>query len=135
MPFILFLRDYNYNMKIDFYKKVEEITEKDPRYKADAYEFLMQALWYTQKKLNRKGHVTARELLEGIREFGLEQYGPLAKTVFGHWGIKTTEDFGEIVFNMVDNKLLGKTDEDSRDDFKNVYDFNEAFGIKRKGNK
>lgn len=116
-------------MITDFYKKVEEIVEKDPRYKAEAYEFLMQALWFTQKKLKREGHITGQELLGGIREFGLEQYGPMTKTVFQHWGIRTTEDFGEVVFNMVECGLLRKTDKDSRDDFKNVYDFNETFDI------
>jgi uncharacterized repeat protein (TIGR04138 family) len=116
---------------MDFYKKLEEITEKDTRYKPDAYEFVMQALWFTQKRLNRKGHVSGRELLGGIREFGLDQYGPLARTVFDYWGIKKTEDFGEIVFNMVENGLLGKTDRDSREDFKNVYDFNEAFDSRK----
>lgn len=116
---------------MDFYKEVEEIAEKDPRYKPDAYEFVMQALWHTQKKLNRKGHVTGRELLEGIREFGLDQYGPMAKAVFNHWGINTTDDFGEIVFNMVKNGLMSKTDTDSPDEFKNVYDFQEAFDIRK----
>lgn len=112
---------------MDFSALVEEIITKDPRYKVDAYEFLLQALSFTQQKLKRKGHVTGRELLEGIREFGLEQYGPMTKTVFNHWGIKTTKDFGEIVFNMVENGLLGKTEQDSRDDFKDVYDFAQAF--------
>lgn len=121
-------------MMMNFYEKIEEIVKKDPRYKPDAYEFLMQALLVTQKKLNRDGHVTGRELLEGIREFGLEQYGPMTKTVFNHWGIRTTGDFGEIVFNMVENGLLGKTEKDSRDDFKNVYDFNDAFDMKDKFN-
>ncbi len=116
--------------EINFYKHVEKITEKDPRYKSDAYEFLMQALFYTQKKLKRKGHVSGRELSEGIREFALEQYGPMVKTVFGHWGIKKTDDFGEIVFNMVDNELLGRTEEDSRNDFKDIYDFDEVFTMK-----
>lgn len=113
----------------DFYKKVEEITEKDRRYKPDAYEFVMQALWFTQTQLNRDGHVSGKELLEGIRKFGLEQYGPLTKTVLEHWGIKTTDDFGEIVFNMVENGLMRKTNKDSRDDFRNVYNFPEAFDI------
>jgi len=113
-------------MKMDFYKKVEEIVAKDRRYKPDAYEFVMQALWFTQKKLKKTGHVSGRELLEGIRDFGLQLYGPLAKTVFKHWGIKTTEDFGAVVFNMVSCGLLGKTEEDSLDDFKNVYDFDIA---------
>lgn len=115
---------------MDFYEKVEEIIKQDPRYKLDAYEFVMQALWFTQNKLKRQGHITGGELLEGIREFGLSQYGPMTKTVLGHWGVRTTEDFGEIVFNMVENGLLGKTDKDSRKDFKNVYNFNEAFDMK-----
>ena len=119
----------------DFYKRFAGITEKDTRYKPDAYEFVLQALWFTQAKLKRTGHVTARELLEGIREYGLEQYGPMAKTVFKHWGIKTTQDFGEIVFSMVKNNLLHKTEEDSLDDFRDVYNFEiafDAFDIKKR---
>ena len=118
-------------MVVDFYKKIEETTERDPRYKPDAYEFVMQALGFTQTKLKKGEHVTGRELLEGIREYGLEQYGPLTKTVFQHWGVNTTEDFGEIVFNMVENGLMGKTDKDSRDDFKNSYDFKQIFDSKK----
>lgn len=116
-------------MNRNFYEKVEGIINKDPRYKADAYEFLMQALWFTQGKLKRKGHIAGKELLEGIKDYGLDLYGPMVKTVFEHWGIRTTDDFGEIVFNMIDNGTLNKTDKDSRDDFKNVYDFDEAFDI------
>ena len=118
-------------MILDFNKKVEEIINKDPRYKQDAYEFVMQALFFTQRKLNRRGHITGKELLEGIRDCGLEQYGPMTKTVFQHWGITKTEDFGEIVFNKVDNGLMGKNESDSRSDFKNIYDFNQAFDSKR----
>lgn len=114
--------------KKDFYQVVEDVCAEDKRYKADAYEFLMQALHFTQSKLKREKHVTGRELLEGIREFAIEEYGPMAKTVLGHWGINKTEDFGNIVFNMVDKKLLSKTQEDSIDDFKEVYDFQAAFG-------
>lgn len=114
-------------MTSDFNKKVEEIIKKDPRYKYDAYVFVMEALWFTQNKLKRKGHVTGRELSEGIRNFAIEQYGPMAKAVFKHWGIRTTEDFGEIVFNMVENGLMSKTEKDSRNDFKNIYGFQEAF--------
>lgn len=114
-------------MLSDFYKKVEEIIEKDCRYKPDAYEFVMEALWFTQNKLKRKGHVRGKELLAGIRELAIDKYGPMVRTVFEHWGIRTTEDFGEIVFNMVENALLSKTEDDSREDFKNVYDFKEVF--------
>jgi uncharacterized repeat protein (TIGR04138 family) len=112
----------------DFYQLVEDICVKDSRYKPDSYEFVMQALYFTQGKLKREAHITGGELLEGIRQFSIEQYGPMAKTVLNHWGITKTEDFGNIVFNLVDNKLLSKTDTDSLDDFKNVYDFEAVFG-------
>jgi len=121
-------------MNVDFYKKIEEIIGKDPRYKADAYEFMMQALWFTQKKLQRTAHVSAKELLDGARDFGLNQYGPMTKSVFEHWGVKSTDDFGEIVFNMIDHNLMKKSDRDCRQDFKNVYSFEETlnvFGVKK----
>lgn len=114
----------------NFYKEVEKIVSFNPQYKADAYEFVMQALLFTQKKINREGHVTGKELLEGIKEFGLNQYGALTKTVLNHWGVKSTEDFGKIVFNMIEKGLMGKKDEDSLEDFKNVYDFDTAFDTK-----
>jgi len=114
--------------KKDFYQVVEEICAQDLRYKADAYEFMMQALHFTQDKLQRKTHVTGKELLGGIREFAIKQYGPMAKTVLAHWGITKTQDFGNIVFNMVDKKILSKTEADSIDDFKDVYDFEVVFG-------
>jgi uncharacterized repeat protein (TIGR04138 family) len=111
----------------DFYEKVEKIVEKDPRYKVAAYAFVMLALNYTLSKLDKQRHVTGRELLEGIRKFGLAQYGPMTKTVFDYWGVRTTRDFGEIVFNLVENKLLGKTEEDKLQDFDNAYDFEDEF--------
>lgn len=112
----------------NFYQMVEEICAEDKRYKADAYEFLMQALHFTQDKLKRKGHISGLELLEGIREFAIEQYGPLTKTVLNHWGITKTQDFGNIVFHLVKKKVLSKTDTDSLGDFKDVYDFEVVFG-------
>jgi uncharacterized repeat protein (TIGR04138 family) len=76
---------------------------------------------------DEKGHVSGQELLSGIREFALRQFGPMALTVLEEWGVKRCEDFGEIVFNMIESGLLAKTAEDSRDDFKGGYDFMEAF--------
>lgn len=111
----------------DFYEKAEKIVEKDPRYKVAAYAFVMLALNYTLSKLDKPRHVTGRELLEGIKEFGLVQYGPMTRTVFVYWGIRSTLDFGEIVFNLVKDKLLGKTEEDKLEDFDGVYDFEEEF--------
>jgi uncharacterized repeat protein (TIGR04138 family) len=111
----------------DFYEKIEKIVDQDTRYKVAAYAFVMLALNYTLTKLDRPRHVTGKELLQGIREFGIQQYGPMAKTVFNYWGVSTTRDFGEIVFKLVENKLLGKTEEDRIEDFVDVYDFEEEF--------
>jgi len=113
--------------KKDFYQVIEDICAKDSRYKPDSYEFVLQALHFTQAKLKRETHVTGQELANGIREFVIEQYGPMAKTVLKHWGITNTQDFGNIVFNMLERKLLSKTERDSLDDFKDVYDFEAAF--------
>lgn len=118
---------YRMEKDADFYEKIEKIVDQDTRYKVAAYAFVMLALNYTLTKLDRPRHVTGKELLQGIREFGIQQYGPMAKTVFNYWGVSTTRDFGEIVFKLVENKLLGKTEEDRIEDFVDVYDFEEEF--------
>ena len=113
--------------KKDFYRTVELICEKEGRYKPDAYEFVIQALHFTQKKLKKQAHVNGKELSEGLRDFAIERFGPMAKTVLAHWGITGTQDFGKIVFHMIDKKLLSKTEKDSIADFSDVYDFEVAF--------
>ncbi|MCX5708119.1 MAG: hypothetical protein NTY14_03960, partial [Candidatus Omnitrophica bacterium] len=110
-----------------FYQVINEICVRDQRYKPDSYEFVMQALNFTQKEFKKEGHISGQELLEGIRKFALEQYGPMAKTVLQHWGITRTADFGNIVFNMIGQKLLSKTESDTQRDFDDVYDFETAF--------
>ena len=122
---------------VNFEEVVEKIAAQDPRYHSEAYFFLREALDYTQKlhTKQRKAmpdpassrHVTGRELLEGIRQFALQQYGPMTFALLGEWGLHRCEDFGELVFNMVDHRLLGKTEQDSREDFKGGFDFAEAF--------
>ena len=104
-----------------------EICESDPRYKDDAYEFVLEALSFTQKKLQRSRHVTGKELLDGIKDLLIEKFGPLTLTVLQHWGVNATEDFGHIVFNMVEKKILSKTEEDNIESFRNVYDFEVEF--------
>ena len=111
------------------------ILAKDARYQVAAYLFLYEALAYTQKKLGRDDpslepvarHLTGQELLEGIRRYAHQAFGPLAPTVFRSWGVRATADFGEIVFNLVENDLRGKTDEDRREDFAGGFDFDTAF--------
>ena len=110
-----------------FLERVERITTADARYHPDAYTFVMEALPFTQKRLGREYHVTGQELLAGIREFALRKFGPLVNTVFAHWGVKSTEDFGCIVFNLVEHGILAKQDEDTFESFRNGYDFGDAF--------
>jgi len=118
--------------EINFDATLDNILAKDSRYQRDAYLFIREALDFTQKLIvkDNRGqvrHVTGQELLNGIRQLALQQFGPMTMTVFEEWGIKNCRDFGEIVFNMVEIGLLAKTDKDSRDDFQNGYDFVEAF--------
>jgi hypothetical protein len=115
-----------------FEEGLDQILNKDSRYHRDAYLFVREALDYTQKSISKENrghqrHVTGQELLAGIREFALAQFGPMAITVLEEWGIRTCQDFGEIVFNMVDYGLLAKTEKDCREDFMEGYDFDEAF--------
>lgn len=112
-----------------FSQAVEEIILKDPRYNRGVYGFVLSALGYTQAKIGEVRHVTGQELLEGIGEYILEEYGVMARTVLEYWGVKSTEDFGNIVFNMVEADLLSKTEEDSIEDFKDGYNFKEVFDM------
>jgi uncharacterized repeat protein (TIGR04138 family) len=108
-------------------KLLEGILARDPRYTVEAYAFVRAGLDFTVRSLKKPRHVSGQELLEGIRQFSIEEFGPMTKTVLNGWGIQRTEDVGEIVFNMVETGLLGRTEEDNRDDFANGYDFEEAF--------
>jgi len=110
-----------------FQDLVEEICSRDNRYKPDAYEFVLRGLNFTQDKLKKKTHVSGSELACGLRDYAIDQYGALASRVLAHWGISQTQDFGNIVFNMIEKKLLSKTEKDSLADFNAVYDFKEAF--------
>jgi len=113
----------------------QRVLSRDDRYALGAYLFLYEALQYTQRSLGRddaglparRRHVSGRELLAGIREHAAEQFGPLAPTVFRSWGMKTSADFGDIVFNLVESELLGKTDDDRREDFAGGFDMDTAF--------
>jgi uncharacterized repeat protein (TIGR04138 family) len=115
-----------------FEQTLDHILAKDPRYQREAYFFIREALEHTQKSIVKKNrgqlrHITGQELLTGIREFALEQFGPMAVTVLDEWGVHTCGDFGDIVFNMVEVGLLARTEQDSRADFDGGYSFNDAF--------
>ena len=108
-------------------ESVLQIVRRDPRYGPQAYYFIFEALDFTLQRLGKTRHVTGRELLEGIRLYACEHFGFLARTVLAEWGIRQTGDFGEVVFNLVEAGLLSRTEKDTREEFANVYDFEEAF--------
>jgi uncharacterized repeat protein (TIGR04138 family) len=118
--------------EVNFDEALEQILARDPRFQRDAYHFVRESLDYTQKLISKENrgnvrHITGQELLDGIRQFALQQFGPMVVTVLEEWGVKSCRDFGDIVFNMVEHSLLAKTEKDTRDDFNNGYDFTDAF--------
>ena len=107
--------------------KIHQVIEKNKQYKFEAYSFILAALHYTVTKLPKPRHVSGAELLDGIREYALEQYGPMARTVLNYWGIHQTVDFGKIVFALVEVGILRKQPTDKLDDFSGVYQFEDVF--------
>jgi uncharacterized repeat protein (TIGR04138 family) len=117
--------------------RLAKVVEHDPRFTYEAYEFLFAALTYTQRQLGRtpqddevpvgpQYHVSGRELVEGIRSLAVREFGLMAKVVFRMWGIRNTGDFGDIVFNLVEEGLMSKSDDDNRADFQDVYDLDQG---------
>ena len=118
--------------KLEFDEAVDILLNSDSRYTREAYVFIRDGLDHTMKMMKRKGnegHVTGQQLCEGLKQYALKQYGPMVPTVFEYWGIKCTDDFGEIVWNLVELGVFGKTEGDSKADFKGVFDFTEAFVV------
>lgn len=114
-------------MAIDYENAILDVAQKHGRYKPNAYRFTLDAVHHTVGHLKEIRHVSGGELLCGIRELAVARFGPMAKTVFEQWGVGSTEDFGAIVFHLVDQGLLGKTESDKLSDFARGYDFDEAF--------
>lgn len=126
------------NMDDAFLHDIEALAERDGRYSRAAYLFVYDALQHTVEKLGKASmpreqrHVSGRDLIYGISEYALDQFGPLTLTVFDHWGIRETRDFGEIVFNLVNDNLMSKTDDDRIEDFTDVFEFDVELDWKRR---
>ena len=112
---------------------IDVVLTRTPHYDRAAYHFLRDALEFTVKERKKAtgegGHVTGQQLLDGIRRYAIKQYGPMVPIVLEYWGIKRTEDFGHMVFALVEVGVFGKTERDSIDDFKEVFSFEEAFVV------
>jgi uncharacterized repeat protein (TIGR04138 family) len=115
-----------------------ELLKQDTRYKLEAYQFVREALQYAQEVLEmppqtgasgekHEHHLTGQQLCEAIRIYALDQFGYLAKMVLNSWGVNTTGDFGEIVYNLIRIKEMRKSKHDRREDFDDRYDFETAF--------
>ena len=122
--------------KQNFLEMVNLIVKEDDRYTKEAYGFLKEALDFTMDKERKRRnkavsktqrHVTGQELLEGVREYALDQFGPMAHTVLTSWGLERCEDFGEMVFNLIEYGVFSKNEDDTKEDFAAIYDFEEAF--------
>lgn len=112
-------------------------------YPAAAFDFVESGLAYTTERACAQfqqcqtgglpapdiRHVTGQQLCLGLREFAIERYGVLAPCVLRHWNISRTEDFGRIVYSLIEAERLAKSPDDSIDDFHAVYDFDEAFSL------
>lgn len=119
--------------KIGFEDAVDQIVAADNRYAKAAYFFLREALDFTVKDLNRQRseragqHVSGPELLHGVRQFALDQFGPMVMTVFEEWGVRRCSDFGNMVFNLIELGVFGKSDTDKLEDFEDQFRFEDAF--------
>lgn len=131
---------------------VRQLLRDDPRYRLEAYQFVREALSYAQESLfvdepgsgkrrpkhksaeaseteqtEGERHLTGQQLCEAIRQYAIEQFGFMAQVVLKSWGVTSTSDFGEIVYNLIGIGFMKKSDTDQRKDFDDVYDFDEAF--------
>lgn len=104
-----------------------KLRDRNPRYTEAAYLFVLTALQFVIDRLDEPRHISGQELARGCRDLALERYGPMARTVLEHWGIHSTDDMGEIVYALIDCRVLTKQDSDSPADFLDVFDFEEAF--------
>ena len=118
--------------KVTFQELLDRVVAADPRYRREAYVFVREALSHAQERFadgrpESERHVTGQQLLEGIREYAVAEYGPMILHLLQEWGIRRCEDFGEIVFNLIEHQFLKKTETDRREDFAGGYDFEVAF--------
>ncbi|MFT5109202.1 MAG: putative repeat protein (TIGR04138 family) [Pseudoalteromonas tetraodonis] len=118
--------------QISFEEYVRLACETDRRFHPDAYLFMRDALDTTVREMRKAldtedRHVSGSELLDGFRRLALRQFGPMVPTVLDEWGISCTDDVGDMVFNLIENGAFGKNDDDCKEDFIGVYDFDDAF--------
>lgn len=114
--------------EVDFAEDIlDRLRERHPRFHGKAYLFILSALHEVMESMDHRRHISGGELSEGVRTLAIEEFGPMARTVLEHWGIHSTQDLGEIVFALVDAGVLVKEEQDRLEDFRDIFDFEEAF--------
>lgn len=103
-------------------KIIDSIVNREKRYHKDAYKFVNAAVQYAVAKSAGGGHVSAGELLAGIMEFAMQEYSIFYEDIFKSWGVRSAADIGNIVFALIEKKILGASPEDSIDDFNTDFD-------------
>ena len=116
---------------MQFEQSVVSIIKRDKRFDPHAYFVLKEALDFTLTRVaegngGQARHVTGQELLEGFRDYALEQFGPMASTLMKEWGVRKCQDVGDMVFHLIEEQVFGKQDSDRREDFAEVFDFEDS---------
>lgn len=118
---------------------MRNLLQEDPRFKIEAYQFIRESLQFAHENLDKVRsesrpddpsdvrHLTGQELCQAGRLYAIQQYGYLAKMVLATWGLESTSDFGEVVYNLIRIEQMRKSDSDRREDFNDVYEFEDAF--------
>lgn len=117
---------------VQFDQAVDAIVQHERRFDPSAYYFLKEALDFTVKRVMEENqgeprHVSGQELLAGFRDHALDQFGPMAATLMREWGVQSCSDVGDMVFHLIDHGVFGKQESDSKEDFADVFDFDDAF--------
>jgi len=118
--------------QVHFEQAVDAILEREKRFDAGAFFFLKEALDFTVKRVmdenaGQPRHVSGPELLEGFRDHAVQQFGPMAATLMREWGLTCCADVGDMVFQLIEEGVFGRQDTDTKEDFHDVFDFDEAF--------
>ena len=108
-------------------KMITKTSEEDGRYAKEGFLFILSGLEHTLSKLPKRRHLSGQELSRGIAEYAREQYGYLAKMVLENWGVRSTMDYGEIVYLLINEGIMNRTEEDRLEDFRDVFDFESEF--------
>ncbi len=124
-------------------KAMRDLLQEDPRFKLEAYQFIRESLQYAHENLDKVGplghapgdnpaiddarHLSGVQLCHACRLYAQDQFGYLAGLVLGRWGLTSTSDLGDLVYNLIRIKQMRKSDADRREDFNDVYDFRDVF--------